>query len=73
MKKFQIWSEGFETNGNSAQACFHGEGKGETFREACENFADMHPEFAKYFNPHHMAYWGCALFDNEEDARKSFG
>ena len=73
MPSFKIWSEGYSATGNSAGAHFHGEAKGEDFEKACRNFASKEPEFAKYFDKSGMTYWGCRLFDNESDARQSYG
>jgi hypothetical protein len=39
------------------------------------SFAPTIPINAVYLqdNQENMTYWGCRLFDNEADARKSFG
>ena len=73
MKTWEIWSEGYVATGNSAGAYFHGTAKGSTFKQACKNFAKTDKEFKKYFDPKTMDFWGCRLFDNAGDARKSFG
>jgi hypothetical protein len=70
---FHVWSEGFAATGQSSPAIYHGTGSGRNFREACDNLAEKRPEFKKYYDPEHMTYWGCRLFDNETDARRSFG
>ncbi|UOE58024.1 hypothetical protein [Cytobacillus oceanisediminis] len=70
---FQIWSEGFETNGEKGQATLHGVGFGKDFKEACQYYARHNPVFEKNFDSDRMTYWGCRLFDNEEDARRTFG
>ena len=70
--KFEIWSEGYWATGDKDSAGYHGEWEGETFADACEAWASniQHPE---YFNKSRLTYWGCRLFDNEIDARKTFG
>ena len=81
IKEFQIWSEGFRATGESQGAFFHGTSEGENFKEAVENFANTFPDFKKYYDvrintktgEEYLSYWGCQLFDNEQDARKSFG
>lgn len=73
MPRYEIWSEGFRATGESGTATYHGESEGSNFVEACKNFAARHEEFAKYYNPKSNAYWACSLFDNESDARKTFG
>ncbi len=70
MNKFQIWSEGYIVMGNSAGAQYHGEMEAKTFESACKKFFTS-KEHKRYF--HNGTYWGCELFDNEQDARKSFG
>lgn len=73
MKQFEIWSEGYAATGEAGPATFHGIYGGLDFKDACTNYAKLDKAFARYFNPDRMTYWGCSLFDNEVDARKSFG
>jgi hypothetical protein len=73
MKYFDIWAEGYLTNGGFGGAIHLGKCCGETFKQACENKAKIDKDFKKYFNSETMTYWGCKLFDNESDARKTFG
>jgi len=44
----------------------------QNFAEACAvwNREKGHPG---YFDPERLTYWGCRFFDNEHNARKSFG
>lgn len=71
-KDFNIWSEGLACTGQSGKAQFHGSYKGITFAEACEAWAKSTDD-PNYFDRKHLTYWGCKLFNNESDARKSFG
>lgn len=75
VKQYEIWSEGFADSRELHQAYLFGCGEGETFREACINFmnADKQHKELRYFNVKDLTFWGCRLFDNEADARKSFG
>ena len=73
MKVFEIWAEGYAVNEGRASASLLGVASGETFEEACNNFAKENKDFEAYFNPISLTYWGCSLYDNEWDARKSFG
>jgi hypothetical protein len=73
IKFFDIWSEGYMITGGGGTAHFHGTEKGTTFQEACNTFARFDPEFERYYDSVRMAYWGCKLYDNASDARKSFG
>ncbi len=72
-QKFEIWSEGYAATGDSGSAHFHGTAIGENFKDACISFSNSNSEFKEYFDPSRMTYWGCELFDNEIEARKSFG
>jgi len=78
-RKFQIWTEGYAATGEHGDASLMGEAEGATFDEAVDAFIAKHKEQ----NPndaHHWkgsgrnaAFWACRVFDNEADARKSFG
>lgn len=70
---FDIWCEGFAVTGESGQATLLGCEKGIDLKDACKNLASKDEEFARYFNEDNMTYWGCRIYDNELDARKSFG
>lgn len=73
MKAFHIWSEGYDTTGQSAPAMRHGVADGASFKDACIHFFGGLPKSKQYFDADRMTYWGCRLFDNEAEARKSFG
>lgn len=87
MKTFNIWKEGFIIQGGSSIATKVGVGKGETFDDAVrdymsENAEHKIEEVKKVMFVSEQAYknrlsnwsvWGCRLFDNASDARKSFG
>jgi len=70
---FEIWIEGFQIQGNSSEAMFLGTSRGNNFEEACKSFVENNESFKKSYNPEDNTYWGCRLFNNEVDARKSFG
>ena len=71
--EFSIWSEGYRATGGYGHAQYEGVGHGETFQEACDDLARRNQVFNKYYDPERLTSWGCRLFDNESDARKSFG
>ena len=88
MKEYEIWEEGFAATGERAGARFIGKAMGETFEEACKNFrypADIvrswdgmvlvHKGDALKLDEHYPypSIWACRLYDNEADARRSFG
>ena len=69
MKSYNIWAEGWCATGGGGGAVFFGESSGNTFREACITLLNKD----KSFNKENLSWWGCKLFDNEQDARRSFG
>ncbi|MEJ7831207.1 MAG: hypothetical protein WKF91_23580 [Segetibacter sp.] len=78
MREYQIWSEGFAATGERGGATFHGKQMAETFDEACDLFFKGNSTYDSLLDGRDMktlirAYWGCRLFDNEADARRSFG
>lgn len=73
LKEYEIWVEGYRANGDRGHAVIFGKESGTSFKDACERFADKHSWFKIRFDAYRMTYWGCRLFDNEVDARKSFG
>lgn len=88
MKEFEIWTEGFSATGNQEKASFIGKAFGIDFNDACKNFKHENDIINEYteeiiihkgdklkLDEHYSEprIWGCRLFDNEADARKSFG
>ena len=73
-KKFDIWSEGYVCTGQSSKAVLHGSVYADTFKEAVAIHVNgLSAEPRSYFNLEAGTHWGCRLYDNEKDARKSFG
>jgi len=87
-KEYEIWIEGFIATGQSQRASFIGKAKGNNFKEACKSFRYPENIIREYdgelivkkgtklkLDKHykHPSIWACRLFDNEKDARKSFG
>lgn len=80
MSKYQIWSEGYQVTGNqgTAQRLTFTKNEdtmweGETFQKACENALKVLKWDMSYYDAKRNTYWACRFFDNEADARKSFG
>ena len=87
MKAFEIWIEGFAATGQSQGAHMIGSSQGNSFDEAVENYIIKNPDCViekngrgRYMDDEAYAnrrsnwnIWACNLFDNEIDARKSFG
>jgi len=80
--KYQVWLEGYAATGESGTAmqlnlpnedCTLWEG-GVSFRAACLNALEtLKWEIDHYYDYARNTYWGCRFFDNEQDARKTFG
>lgn len=73
MPTYNIWSEGFIATGQHGTAHFHGQFEGNSFAEAIKNWIKSDKSAQQYVDLNTMTYWGCRLFDNESDARKTFG
>lgn len=75
VQEFEVWSSGFSATGCSGRAMFHGKFKGTTFKDAVLAFKESvtDPYSKSCIHVESLTYWGCKLFDNGKDARKSFG
>lgn len=76
LKKYSLWMEGYAVTGNESTAQYLGEFEGNSFNDACDNWAKTieNPELYKSGTSEHSpSHWACRIFDNEMDARKSFG
>ena len=69
----EIWVEGYQATGQQGTANCFGWYRANSLLEACEKLAKVNPEFDRLFVRHFMTYWGCKIFDNEEEARKAYG
>jgi len=79
-KMFEVWMEGYAATGESAQAHKVGEVLCKTFDEAVliltEGKVDLdknQPDGLKRMSKGNLCSWCCGFYDNETDARKSFG
>jgi len=74
MNEYQVWMEGFNIQGNSpVEAEFLGVHKAKDFPSACAKALDVGKRDPKLYSAKNNTYWGCNFYDNEADARKSFG
>ena len=73
MPTFDIWCEGYRATGQWSSANCLGTMKGEDFKAACVGLMELIDPESHYYCDVGNTYWGCHLFDNELDARKSFG
>jgi hypothetical protein len=71
--EFEIWNEGYACTGNSGIAQFLGLEEGKNFSEACKKALIRNGWDMSYYDEECNQYWGCRFFDNEFEARKSFG
>jgi len=84
--KVQIWMEGHRATGESSSASMIGEYEASDWDDAIRQYKEAYPHhvdtkrvpkniksvrddnFTNFYS-----IWACRLFDNEADARKSFG
>lgn len=75
--EFEVWMEGYRVTGNSSTAERLGSAKRDTFRDACDAVMQVKRgegwEINSFYDRGKLTYWGCKLFNNEAEARKSFG
>ena len=75
MGMHEIWIEGYRASGDSAPAQLLGRVDAETFAEACDKLCSPQDWQQRHGNYDRQrgTVWGCRLFNNETDARRSFG
>lgn len=74
MRTFEIWAEGYRASGEKGSgAIYWGKVEANSFKEAFDKLAERDKSFRNCYNPVNLTFWACRLFDNEADARKSFG
>lgn len=71
--EFDVWIEGYRATGQSANATFCSKYKASNFNNACIAFLIENGSSLEYYDKTSNSYWGCRFFDNETDAKKSFG
>ena len=88
-KQYDVWMEGYIATGESEKAKKVGSASARNFGEAChkvmcryylehlvkaEKDEDMQYAVGRWdYDPYKLSYWERLLFDNERDARRSFG
>ena len=73
---FDLWNEGYAATGEYSPAIFLGTFEAECFEDACDKWAETLCEREKDLYKRegsHAVFWGCRIYDNEEDARKLCG
>ncbi|QDP56443.1 MAG: hypothetical protein Tp152SUR00d2C52646391_39 [Prokaryotic dsDNA virus sp.] len=71
-KQFNVWMEGYNITGNTDTAKFLGSATALNFGKACDAVM-KDSDMRSLYDSKKLTVWGCRLFDNEADARKSFG
>lgn len=73
-RRIHLWTEGFSATGHEPCASYHGPFYARDLKEAVKMFKDTLPEEDKNLvDVENLTFWGCGFFDNEADARRSFG
>lgn len=73
-KMWEIWCEGHSVTGNSTGATLLSTQLASTFDEAVSLYIKTAEDSSLFSRSNDCwTFWGCRLFDNEQDARKSFG
>lgn len=68
-REFEIWSEGYSASGERGSATLHGNVRARDFASACAWRFQGRPDF----DVGKLTLYGCRLFDNEAEARRSYG
>lgn len=75
---FTLWAEGYAATGEHGTASVIGESWGKSLDDAVWRLLRNNPSphlhtYLRRSDDGTWTYWGCRIFDNETDARKSFG
>lgn len=70
---FNVWVEGYVATGERAGATFLGAVEAETFPEACRKATEAKGWGMSSYKDDPPRFWGCRYYDNETDARATFG
>lgn len=76
MEKYQVWLEGYVCTGQRASAEYLGEFEGANFEEACLEASIARFGIAEtqiFYDANRNTFWGCRFYNNESEARKTFG
>lgn len=72
MEEYEIWVEGYAATGEMSGASLLAKQKGKSWVDAVSRYMEKNPGRIR-IDERGFTDWGCRLFDNEADARKSFG
>ncbi len=71
--QYDIWAEGYICTGQTSRATLLANVEADSFKEAVLRYKNNYASQAELVNVEALTYWGCRLFDNEAEARESFG
>ena len=69
-KYWDIWMETYWTHEEWEDAKLLGTVEAASFEEACKKHFRENP--SNDFNEDNLTFWGCQLFDNEQDAKRKW-
>lgn len=74
-KTIDLWTEGYHVQEGLCPARFCGTFECDTLKEAIIMYKETltDPYSISCIDVEDESFWGCKFFDNEADARKSFG
>lgn len=74
-RNISLWMEGFAATGESGTAQYIGTYNAKDLDDAVKQYMEVRPNSVHWdrFGRGRHAIWACEIFDNEADARKSFG
>lgn len=70
---WQVWAEGYRATGEVGTATYVGEVLASSFEEACRLLHNPGWGALGATADGRPMYWGCRLYDNERDARATYG
>jgi hypothetical protein len=80
MNKYEVWSEGFRATGEHGTAYCHGTVTADTFENGVIKLIgnqldkdEKQPDGYSRRYSGRLSVWACRIFDNEKEARESFG
>ena len=73
LKSFPVWMEGYRATGQHAKAEYLGMFDAPTFKEACKMSIQDSLNWEDLYDEENNTFWAMKFFDNEEEARKTFG
>ena len=75
IKDIFLWIEGFSATGQRQDATMIGIYQAKNLNDAVKQYMENNKNKVEWdcFGKNRHAIWGCEIFDNEIEARKSFG